>query len=289
MTTLIWDLAVFILLVFGAALLIAPLWKKLSPAEAFTAGIGSSLFLIFLTGFTVHVTGVPRALWWALPVLLVTSLLAGRHRLKPFLQDKELRKLGGAWMIFAVWTIGLLGFVLIYSGGSWCSDWLEHYERALFFLHGGEAGRHFYKNLYSLSARPPLANVVTAVLMHLSGREFADFQVFNSLLGTLIIFPAWLLCRRWARPDTAAPLMLCAVLMLNPMVMQNLTFAWTKLITAFWVLSGVYFLLAGLRDPDGRHYRALGFSALSAAMLSHYSAGPWIVVAVGVYFVTAPY
>ncbi|MEY4489670.1 MAG: hypothetical protein RIQ79_2178, partial [Verrucomicrobiota bacterium] len=40
---------------------------------------------------------------------------------------------------------------------------------------------------------------------------------------------------------------------------------------------------------DGRHYRALGFSALSAAMLSHYSAGPWIVVAVGVYFVTAPY
>jgi hypothetical protein len=289
MTTLLWDLAAFIFLVFGTALLIAPLWKKLSPVEALTAGIGCSLFLIFLAGFTVHITRLPRALWWLLPVLLIASLLLRRQGLKPFLEDSELRKLGYAWMVFSVWTIGLLGFVLVYSGGSWCSDWLEHYERALFFLQGGEASQHFYKNLYSLSARPPLANVVTAVLMHLSGGTFADFQVLNALLGTLIIFPAWLLCRRWARPGTTAPLMLCAMLMLNPLVMQNLTFAWTKLITAFWILSGVYFLLAGLRDPDARHFRAAGFSALSAAMLTHYSAGPWIIVAVGVYFLTAPY
>lgn len=287
MPTLLLDLVVFVVLVFGGALCIAPLWKKLTPLEAFTAGIGGSLFLIFLAGLGVHVARLPRSLWWFIPLLLMVSLLLGRRGVKPFLQNIELRNLAVAWSIFAVWTLGLLAFVLVYSGGSWCSDWLEHYERARFFLHGGEATQHFYKNLYSLSARPPLANVVTAVMMHLSGDAFADFQVINALLGTLIIFPAWLLCRNWAKPGTATPLLLCAILMLNPMVMQNLTFAWTKLITAFWILGGAHFLLAGLNDPRGRHYRALGFAALAAAMLSHYSAGPWIIVAVGVYFVAA--
>jgi hypothetical protein len=284
MTSLIWDLAVFIFLVFGAALLIAPLWKRFAAVEAFTAGIGCSLLLIFLTGFFVHITRLPRTLWWLLPVILAASILLRRNTLTPFVQNKELRKLGGVWMIFSAWTVGLLGLVVVYSGSCWCADWLEHYERALFFLHGGEPSQHFYKNLYSLSARPPLANVVTAVFMKLSGDTFADFQITTALLGTLILFPAWLLTKRWApRPQGVSPYMTGAVLMLNPMVMQNLTFAWTKLATAFWILSGVYFLLKGLGRGDGRFSRTSGFACFAAAMLTHYSAGPWIIVMVAIY------
>jgi hypothetical protein len=219
-----------------------------------------------------------------LPALAALGLWTRRRRIAPLLRDAELRRVSGAWAIFAAWSLGLLGLVVVYSGGFWSGDWLEHYQRAVFFLQGGPSDQLFLKGLYTLSARPPLANVVTAVFMRIGGGGFADCQVFMTLLGTSLLFPAWLLASRWqSQGRSAAPFLLGVLLMLNPMVMQNLTFNWTKSLTAFWILGGVYLLLRGLLDRDWLSGRRLAFAALAAGMLTHYSAGPWILVCVGAF------
>lgn len=284
MPTLVSDLAMFLLLIGGGGLWVASWLHVKRPTEAFCVGLGFAMLGLFFAGFLVHVASLPRLIWFALPGLAAIGLWTRRRQLGSIFKDPELRAVAGAWAIFAAWSIGLLGLVVVYSGGSWCSDWLEHYDRAVVFLHGSASDQLFYKGYYTLSARPPLINVVTAVLMRLGGRDFADCQVLMTLLGTLIIFPAWLLTARWIPKCPAnTPYLLGLLLMINPMVMQNLTFNWTKSHTAFWVLGGVYFLLRGLLDADDRRSRMLAFAALAAGMLTHYSAGPWVVICVGAY------
>lgn len=284
MSTLVPDILLFLLLAGGGGLWFASLWRGVRPAEALCIGLGCVYLAVFLAGFAVHVTSAPRELWFALPALAVLGLWTRRRRIAPLLRDEELRRVSGAWAVFAIWSLGLLGLVVVYSGGFWSGDWLEHYQRAVFFLQGGSSDQLFLKGIYTLSARPPLANVVTAVFMRLGGGGFADCQVFMTLLGTSLLFPAWLLASRWSPPGRpSTPFLIGALLMLNPMVMQNLTFNWTKSLTAFWILSGVYFLLRGRLDRDWLSARLLAFAALAAGMLTHYSTGPWILVCVGVF------
>src|SRR5690606_31501051 len=131
-------------------------------------------------------------------------------------------------------SIGLLALVVIYSGGSWSGDWLEHWQRTyLFFEHGAPDTR--FIGFYSLPARPPLANVVVALWLEGTRASFAHFQLFLVLFGTLIMLPAWRLVRLWS-PNPRAGHWLLLVLLVSPVVAQNLTFAWTKLPTAFFVL-----------------------------------------------------
>lgn len=286
MLTLIPDLATFLLLIPGGALLWASWLRHRRPAEAFALGLGGSLLAIFFVGLGIHIQSLPRLLWLVLPTAIAGGLWWRRSEVAAVARDAELRALGLAWIIFAAWSLGLLGLVVVYSGGGWAGDWVEHFERANFFLSGGGPNQKFYRGYYTLSARPPLANVVTSALMYLSGRTFADYQVFTTLLSTLILFPTWLLAARWMpRAGASSPFVVCVLLMLNPMVAQNLTFAWTKLPAAFWILLGTYFLLGGFTAAGDAPARRIGFACLAAAMVTHYSAGPWILVALGAYVV----
>src|SRR5262249_47648714 len=52
------------------------------------------------------------------------------------------------------WTLLALAIIRVYNGARWGGDWLEHFQRTLFFLH------HFPVNTeifgpYNLPARPP--------------------------------------------------------------------------------------------------------------------------------------
>jgi len=66
------------------------------------------------------------------------------------------------------------------------------------------------------------------------------------------------------------------MLMLSPFVLQNATFAWTKLLTAFFVLVAVAFYVRGLAQNDATR-RTIAVGAMAAALLTHYSAGPYAV------------
>jgi hypothetical protein len=251
--------------------------------EAFTLGVCLVLSAVFLAGFGAYVTHLPTAVWWSLPVAVLVGLARRRRAAAALLRDPGLRSALIAWSVLALWSFGLLACVGSYSGGHWAGDWIEHYERADFFRVAGPPDQRFLAGSYTLAARPPFTNVVTGVVLRLGGGGFAEFQILNALLGGLVIFPLTLLAGRWAGPGRALVPWLLPLLLVNPMVAQNLAFAWTKLPTAFWILCACFFLLRGLLDADAPRERLIGFALLAVAMLNHYSAGPWILVWVLVY------
>ena len=274
--------ALFIWLVLGGALALAAGIRR--PAlEAFTLGTCLALTALFLAGFGIYATNLPPVLWWALPVSVLGGLIRRHAAVAALLRDPGLRAALVTWCVVALWSFGLLACVGSYSGGHWAGDWIEHYERADFFRVGGPPEQRFLAGFYTLTARPPFTNVVTGLMLGLGGGGFAEFQILNAWLGSLSVFPLALLVTRWSGPSAPPFSWLLPLLLVNPMVAQNLTFAWTKLPTAFWILCGGYFLLLGLLDTDRVRERLIGFALLAVAMLNHYSAGPWIVVAVVFY------
>jgi 4-amino-4-deoxy-L-arabinose transferase-like glycosyltransferase len=64
--------------------------------------------------------------------------------------------------------------------------------------------------------------------------------------------------------------------MLNPLVLHNATYPWTKLIAAFFVLVGLY-LFVRSHETQAWRLAAAGFLCLAAGFLSHYSAGPYLL------------
>jgi hypothetical protein len=278
---LLLPLLTFLACVFGGGLLFTTFLRANDPLERLTLGLAAQLLAVFLLGFGTSILRAPSSLWLAWPASLALGLGLRRAAIRSLLTDPEIRAAFARWALFAAWGLGLLLCVKSYGGGYWTGDWLEHFERARFWQSGEDPQKIFLYGLYSLGARPPLANVVTAVLLDLSGGGFARYLVLNTLLGTLLIFPFTLLARRWA-PGRAglASTIGVVVLMLNPMVAQNLSFGWTRHFTAFWILLGLFLLLRGLASPAAARDRTLGFLALATAFLAHYSAGPFIVVAV---------
>jgi len=260
----------------------------LAPAEKVVASAALSLLGVFLFFWAVYVFVLPTTALWALPALAVLGLLLQRSAIAETWRDADARALLIAQALVTGWCVGWMATISSYSGGGWAGDWFEHWERARFFLERWPLDRKFLIT-YPLTARPPLANLVTGAFLRLMRVDYAHYQLVTTLLSSLVFLPAALLARRWCRHG--ATIGICAVLfMVNPLFVQNATFAWTKLPAAFFVLVALYFFL-GAHDGQGR----AGFSrplvrgegglqsallcavCLAAALIAHYSAGPYAV------------
>lgn len=238
------------------------------------AAVVVSLLGIFFAAWGVYVFLWPVLVLWSLPVLALFGLAWQRPALVAAWRDPEARDLIAAQLIVTAWSVAWLALVVTYSGGGWTGDWFGHWQRTVFFLDRGPRDILF-NGFDPLTSRPPLANIVTGALLAVTARDFAHYQLALTWLGCLAFLPAALLARRWAgRPVTAV---LAVLFMLSPLWVQNGTFAWTKLPAAFFTLAAVhYFLAAGERGKRGA---GLGCAAaLAAALLTHYSAGPYAVV-----------
>ena len=274
MFTAFTNLIFFALLVPGLGAALAPDWS-LRAGERLCLGVAAALIVLYLSGFGIFVIRLNPEWLWCIPPAALAIMVCRRQKIVSLFRDPEAQGLLGHWGIFALWTLGLLALVVSYSGGGWAGDWLEHYQRTLVFMQQESSHRHFIGS-YTLTSRPPMANVITALFMEFSPGRFADYQVFTALLSTLFFFPGWLFYQRWKGPRCADALWV-VVLMLNPLVSQNTTFAWTKLTCTFWILSGSYFLLRGVMDELGPRARITGFLCLTAGLITHYSTGPWIL------------
>ena len=226
------------------------------------------LALTALGGAAIYLTGLPWTWAWMLPLGGGAGLLTAIRRLGgSWWRGTAVRQAALAWSWMAAWTLGWLALVHSYSGGGWTTDWLEHHERALFFLHRWPADYRFV-GLYDLTARPPLLNLVTTVFHALLEPKFATTQITLALAGSLAVWPVWLLARRW-RAGLPATIVLAACAC-NPLWMQNATFAWTKLPTAFLVLAALVFFFRAQTGATSA-WRHAGW-LLGVASLSHYSA-----------------
>ncbi|MEO6873699.1 MAG: hypothetical protein ABI222_02640 [Opitutaceae bacterium] len=277
-------LLLFFMVTFGLAWPVAAR-LKLAPAEKLVASAVLSLLGVYLVAFGIYLLRLPLAGFWILPMASLIGLAVNRSTLGTLGRDENARALLIGQLLVTGWCVGWLFFIASYIGGGWTSDWYEHWERALFFTDHWPLDAKFL-GIYALPARPPLANLVTGAWMALTARSFANYQLFTALLNTLAFLPAGLLVRRFqastgsSRPTVSAVAVLVLLLLLNPSFVENATFAWTKLITVFFVLSGLYFFL---RTQDADAPRAAGplcAVSLAAGVLTHYSAGPFVLLLV---------
>jgi hypothetical protein len=286
---LIGSVAIFLLTIFGLGWPLAGRFA-LPPVERLLATAGLSLLGVFLLAWGVYVLGLPANALWILPVLALIGLASGPKALAALVQDPDTRALFSAYLLVTLWCVAWLATVVSYSGGGWAGDWFEHWERSRFFLERWPHERMFLV-IYPLPARPPLANVVTGAFLHLTRVDFAHYQLFSTLLAGLVFLPAAVIARRFlaavhrgddARPDGAGRTMavLAVLFMVNPLFVQNATFAWTKLPAAFLVLASLHFFLRAHEPGAPRAAGPLCAALIGAALITHYSAGPYAVVLV---------
>lgn len=257
---------------------------RLDPLEKLSVSVGLSLVLVYLASFATYLLGVGR--WSALLVTFVCLLLtlASRSELAGLVRSWRVRQVLGGFCFLFVWSLALLALVRSYSGGRWVVDWLEHYQRSCFFLVGAPLDFRFVSGAL-LPARPPLANLVCAHYLRQVGVSFELHQVLLLFLGLLAFFPLCLVMRALTPGRGGrSVLWLTGLLALNPLFIQNLTYAWTKLPACFFVLLAVWLYLSGWRKDDARRV-VLAFLSLAAATLVHYSAGPYLLVVAGHYLV----
>jgi len=163
-----------------------------------------------------------------------------------------------------------------YSGLDWYGDWLEHFQRSLFFLHRFPADAPIIMG-YRLPARPPMMNVLAAFFMAQTQDRFELFQVASAFLNTLVVLPCCLMLPALGLARRPRTLPLVALFAFSPVVMENATYTWTKSLSVFFVVLALWFYLAGWRKND-RPRMVAAFLALSAGLLVHYSAGPYCLV-----------
>lgn len=275
------HLLLFFVVSFGLAW---PLAARLSldPAEKLCASVLLSLLATYVIAFAIFLLGCPTVIFWALPLLAAIGLVMDRRTFLAVARDPAASALLRGQLLVSGWCVGWLFFIANYSGGGWTSDWYEHWERAQFFLDRWPLDSKFL-GLYALPARPPLANVVTGAFLALTPKGFAQYQLFTALLNSMAFLPAALLVRRFhsrlagAGSAATAVVVLAVLLMLNPSFVENATFAWTKLIAVFFILSGLYFFLRALDADVPRPAGPLCAVALAAGVLAHYSAGPYVL------------
>jgi len=275
------TLLVFIVLIGGLGL---P-WvarSRLSHSEKITAAAALGVLILHLAG------GVVYAFDWSWRIYLLLFPLAGglvfreRQACREIVADPGVRRLIGAYLIATIWSLFFLALISNYSGASWAVDWAGHYNRSLRFVEHRPLDVPFPQLPDVVPSRPPLANLVTAGFLTIVGVDFPRFQIVTTLLCSLAFLPGWLLTARLAPQQPRATAWFTVLYMLNASILENSTFAWTKLPTVFFVLSALYFLVPALRGRSVVRVAA-GFALGAAGFLTHYSAGPYLVALVVAY------
>jgi hypothetical protein len=248
-------------------------WK---PLEQLCGAVGLSLILLYLAVWVWYCAGVRSTLPFAIISLICAALGAASWRdIVRLLRVTEVRRALAGYGFLLLWTAILLAMIRVYSGAGWFGDWLEHFQRSLFFLHHFPTDTPIFPG-YILPARPPMMNVLAAFFLAQAGDRFELFQAIFSFLNLLLFLPCYLLMPALGRPGRRRTLLLAGLFAMSPVIMQNATYSWTKEGAAFYIVLAIWFYLAGWRRNDPLRTMA-AFVALAAGLLVHYSAGPYAV------------
>lgn len=268
------DVLVFSAICLGWGILCATFLRGFDPLDRLSLGLGAAVAGLYLACFAAYLLHLPRAALWLVGLAGLATGAIRRRAVADLARDPAITGALRHWLVLAAWCLGWQALVFSYSGGRWAGDWQEHYDRAHFFLQHWPTDQVFI-GAYHLPARPPLANLIISGFLGLVGGKFFHFQVFSTLLATLVFFPLAGLVHR-LRPGPRPQAVLLGLLMLSPLFVQNATFPWTKLPVAFFLVLAAD-LLTRPRDAAAGRTLAVALVALAAALVTHYSAAVWII------------
>lgn len=245
-----------------------------SGLEKLCGSVALSLVLLWLAAWGIYIWAQPAA-YYGLAAACGLAAIAVAKDAWRLCRGLRVRRALAGYAFLLAWTLLVLAVIRNYSGALWSGDWLEHFQRTLFFLH------HFAKDTpiygeYLLPARPPMMNVLAAFFLGVTQDRFEIFQLVFAFLNLLVFLPCCLAVPMLVRVRKVSLLPLVGIFAMNPAVMQNATYTWTKMLTAFFVVLAVCLYLSGWRKRDSVRLTA-AFVALAAGLLAHYSAGPYCV------------
>jgi hypothetical protein len=252
--------------------------------EKLSGGIGLSLVLLYLASWGIYHfspraasgTAVATGAFVAVSLVCVLLGILARKDIYALLHSLRVRRAVLGYAFLLLWTLVILAIVRNYSGLGWTGDWLGHFQRSLFFLHRFPADTPLLGGA-QLPSRPPMMNVVVSFFLAHTQDRFDLFQVASAFLNLLLFLPCCLMLPALGLARRPRILPLVALFASSPVVMENATYSWTKSLSAFFVVLAFWFYLAALRKKD-RVRMAAAFLALSAGLLVHYSAGPYVVL-----------
>jgi hypothetical protein len=245
-----------------------------SGMEKLCGSVALSLVLLWLAAWGIYIFAQPAAFFALAAACGVAGVVVARDAWRLFRGVRVRHALAGYGFLLA-WTLLVLAIIRNYSGARWSGDWLEHFQRTLFFLHHFARDTPIYGQ-YLLPARPPMMNVLAAFFLGVTQDRFEIFQFVFAFLNLLVFLPCCLAVPALVRVHRVSLLPLVGIFAMNPAVMQNATYTWTKMLTAFFVILAVCLYLCGWRKRDSARLTA-AFVALAAGLLAHYSAGPYCV------------
>ena len=255
-----------------------------NPLEKLCGGIGLSLVLLYLAAWGIYcfsprgAGGAPVETGAFAAVSLVCVLLGvlARKDIQRLAASFRVRRALAGQAFLLLWAMVMLAIIRHFSGLGWGGDWMEHFQRSLFFLHRFPADTPILGG-YKLPARPPMMNVLAAFFLAQTGDRFELFQAISAFLNVLLFLPCCLMLPALGLARRPRTLPLVALLACSPVVMENAMYTWTKSLSVFFVVLAFWFYLAGWRKNDRLRTMA-AFLALSAGLLVHYSAGPYAVL-----------
>lgn len=249
---------------------------------AVATGIGLlAIYLMAFAGFTLT-SNPARAYLIVLGISTLVSVISAAGAVRSI---RRVRRVLVPFLLFFAACVMFELPLRHLAGGSWIIDWHEHYSRSLFFT-GKLPPTFLFGSGYALSARPPLQNVLCALVMSQAAEadRFAVFQLASVALAAVVFFPCACLARTWSR-GRVSPGLMTGVLLLTPAVVIQAVYPWTKLLASFFVLTALALYLQSYRRPRGRQM-ALVAALLAGGVLTHYSAAPYALVILAHFTVT---
>jgi hypothetical protein len=169
-----------------------------SPPEKLCAAFGLSLAILYVSSFVIFALDLPPSTYFVVSAVCLCLLGSSFRDVLRLVEHRRVRRQLAAFAFLFLWGVALLSLVRHYSGGVWAGDWVEHYQRTLFFLDRPPRDTTFL-GLYLLPARPPLMNLVAAHFLAQVGRGYDVFQIVFLFLDLLIVFPCFLLASAMVR------------------------------------------------------------------------------------------
>ena len=251
--------------------------------------ISLSIFIIFLVSFVLYIFEIEVIVYVLFSLSLVVAAVWMRKELFNFLSSQPVKTLVTYYGIFVLWIFLLTTVIKHYSGGGWFGDWDEHYQRSLFFRDLYPLNTAFTGD-WLLTARPPLYNVVASFFLNHIGNQFYYYQATSILLNTVVFFGACVAFAVYMKEkgsDVSAGLpILVLFLSLNPSVLVNITYSWTRALTNFFILYSLTLFYLSAKKNDN-FLRRLSYFNMGLAVLTHYSAVPYLMglMVIDLYFV----